>query len=554
MVLHTKTLKYYNNNKKIGNHPSPMACQAKIDIPDSEESEDDLMDKMSTTSSRSKDGRFIKTGSRTVHPCPHADCIKYFSRPSRLQTHLLCHTGDQPYKCTKDGCNKSYARSAHLKRHMHQSHNDDSNKSSAKTEENTLEESFKCNQCPKVFANKYSLDKHNKVHQDPLRYVCQYCNESFHKHHFLRSHIILEHNCEKRGEKVPCSKCEKKFTYVSQMKRHFSRHHDKIKDYKCNSCDQIFSKWTSLRAHKSLVHPRIGKNSCEICHKMFKGPSASGNLQVHRATHAATRTVFYCPIKPCIRFYYDQKNLKDHISGYHEGKRFPCTETGCNDRLSSRRKLILHMKSIHSACTKPSKPTKKGIKRAQRVDKGTFKTSMASILSEIEVSDNLNQNDSTNHPKQSKPNILNGDSISNCVEVSSKLSMTVAKSVTVTSSAGQKKFLDKNKKALEKSLFSQLDDLPVFALPSYIKPHTTNKLLQNDKSASVHNEKNLKYVSKLNAKKELKMTQASECAMKVQKEYLPRFQSIKNRKINFSKYVTISTNNYKSSSPSLDNN
>jgi hypothetical protein len=212
------------------------------------------------------------------------------------------------------------------------------------------------------------------------------------------------------------------------------------------------------------------------------------------------------------------------------------------------------MKSIHSACTKPLKATKKGTKRAQRVDKGTFKTSMASILSEIEVSDNLNQNDSTNNPKQSKPNILNEDSISNCVEVSSKLSMTVAKSVTVTSLAGQEKFLDKNKKALEKSLFSQLDDLPVFALPSYIKTHTTNKLLQNDKSASVHNEKNLKYVSKLNAKKELKMTQASECAMKVQKEYLPRVQSIKNRKINFSKYVTISTNNYKSSSPSLDNN
>ena len=152
MVLHAKTLEYYYNNKKFGKHKNPMESQAKIYVSDSEESDDDLMDKMSTTSSRSKDGRFIKTGSQTVHPCPHADCSKYFSRPSRLQTHLLCHTGDKPYNCTKDGCNKSYSRSAHLKRHMRQSHNNVINTSNAKTEESILE-SFKCNQCPKAFAN-----------------------------------------------------------------------------------------------------------------------------------------------------------------------------------------------------------------------------------------------------------------------------------------------------------------------------------------------------------------------------------------------------------------
>ena len=46
---------------------------------DSDESDDEINDKMSITSSRSKDGRFVKTGSKTVHPCPHSDCDKFFT-------------------------------------------------------------------------------------------------------------------------------------------------------------------------------------------------------------------------------------------------------------------------------------------------------------------------------------------------------------------------------------------------------------------------------------------------------------------------------------------
>ena len=88
----------------------------------------------------------------------------------------------------------------------------------------------KCELCPKVFSNKYSLQKHLKVHQDPQRYVCQHCNKSFHKHHFLKSHIALEHETRGKNGKIACSKCDKTFAYDSQMKRHFSRHHENLKN------------------------------------------------------------------------------------------------------------------------------------------------------------------------------------------------------------------------------------------------------------------------------------------------------------------------------------
>ena len=350
---------------------------------DSDESDDEINDKMSITSSRSKDGRFVKTGSKTVHPCPHPDCDKFFTRPSRLQTHLLSHTGEQPFKCNNEGCNKTYSRSAHLKRHLAKcSHN--TNVVTSNTRKMRGSEVFQCDLCPKVYSNKYSLQKHAKVHEDSQRYVCQYCNKSFHKHHFLKSHIALEHEERGKNGKITCSKCDKTFAYESQLKRHFSRHHENSKTYKCSICNEIFDKWTTLRAHISLKHPKPGKNCCEICQKEFSGPSALGNLQEHRATHGSNRKVFHCPIVTCSRFYFFEKNLTDHIAGYHEGKRFPCTEKDCNCRLSSRRKLIQHLQKVHSNEPKKTKAVKTGKDRADRSDKGTFKTSMASMLSIVD--------------------------------------------------------------------------------------------------------------------------------------------------------------------------
>ena len=264
------------------------------------EEEDECIDAKSTNSSRSKDGRFVKTGSRTVHPCPHPDCIKYFTRPSRLQTHLLSHSGVRPYNCTVDKCNKTYTRSAHLKRHLLKHHGQPAKTQDDKEDLEASENRIKCTQCPKVFSNKYSLQKHSKVHLDSQRYTCQKCGKTFHKHHFLTSHIALEHQEGGANRKITCKKCDKGFLYESQLKRHFTRHHEKPKKYKCQQCNIEFALWTKMRTHVSSAHPKIGKQ-CEVCKKTFFGPCATGNLQEHRATHAASRPAFHCPIRSCAR-------------------------------------------------------------------------------------------------------------------------------------------------------------------------------------------------------------------------------------------------------------
>ncbi|KAI8639636.1 hypothetical protein BD408DRAFT_349581 [Parasitella parasitica] len=44
-------------------------------------------------------------------------CIKRFTRPSSLATHMHSHTGEKPYKCIVDGCGRRFSVVSNLRRH-----------------------------------------------------------------------------------------------------------------------------------------------------------------------------------------------------------------------------------------------------------------------------------------------------------------------------------------------------------------------------------------------------------------------------------------------------
>ena len=113
--------------------------------------------------------------------------------------------------------------------------------------------------------------------------------------------------------------------------------------FRCDLCEETFEKWSVYRKHKAKIHRKDYK--CEICFKEFK---TKNNIRTHLATHDQERDVFRCHYPMCKRWYVFEKNLKMHISDYHELGRFSCPVEGCNARFKSRTSKGRHIKKNHT--------------------------------------------------------------------------------------------------------------------------------------------------------------------------------------------------------------
>lgn len=281
--------------------------------------------------------------------CPFQGCDKSFRKPSQLEQHQRMHTGERPYMCLVDSCEKRYARAAHLKRHYEQSHSVNDAYDRA--------EYYICGEdgCYQKFTKKQNLTKHVlNVHERAGIYLCSVegCKERFSRPFELRHHLfqhkgVLPYQCH-YGD------CMKQFKQTSHLRRHLRSH----AGYVCevDGCCQKFESWSLLRKHKAVDHKKVLQ--CDFCQKIFLRPCLlrSHITLAHPADNAVE--VYQCTESGCNRTYASVRNMKRHIQLFHEGQVVECPQ--CFRSLSTKQKLQQHMK-LHG-------PTEAGQRKKLRLN------------------------------------------------------------------------------------------------------------------------------------------------------------------------------------------
>lgn len=113
---------------------------------------------------------------------------------------------------------------------------------------NTVEKTFKCDSCEKMFSSKANLDRHAILHNKKT-IVCNSCDTKFSGISELNNHIKLKHE---QQEKLKCDLCDKIFQKY-KIEAHIQAVHEN-NSIKCNICEKNFTDKKNLRHHLNSIH------------------------------------------------------------------------------------------------------------------------------------------------------------------------------------------------------------------------------------------------------------------------------------------------------------
>ncbi|XP_075683820.1 uncharacterized protein LOC142652160 isoform X2 [Rhinoderma darwinii] len=151
----------------------------------------------------------------------------------------------------------------------------------------TLNKTFPCPECGKMFKHKNSLSIHIKTHTGERSLSCSECGKSF-----IHKRSLLDHRRIHTGEKpFPCSECGKCFRHKVGLLSH-QRTHTGEKPYGCSECGKFFAGKTALNRHQR-AHTGEKPFSCLDCGTSF---TRKEYLTEHQKIHTGERpfSCSYC--------------------------------------------------------------------------------------------------------------------------------------------------------------------------------------------------------------------------------------------------------------------
>ena len=144
-------------------------------------------------------------------------------------------------------------------------------------------EAVECEECGKVFGNRYLLELHLTAFHRELD-ECPFCGETDTQRLNLYKHIQSYHAYRTPPDvQYPCILCEKKilFSTKDKLSRHVNDVHHKASQSECDLCHKVFAQRATMMRHRR-IHLDIKPFKCTICGVQF---TQKTGMKAHKARH-----------------------------------------------------------------------------------------------------------------------------------------------------------------------------------------------------------------------------------------------------------------------------
>lgn len=141
-----------------------------------------------------------------------------------------------------------------------------------------------CSTCGKMFAKRYLLMAHQRVHSDERPYKCAQCGRAY-KDKSQYSIHLRAHSSERP---YVCRVCLRTFSVKAKCDRHEQRH-SQVTTFTCTVCEQQFAKKSHFKSHTATAHCAKKAFACTMCDWSFKAPSLlDRHMLKHTGRHECT--------------------------------------------------------------------------------------------------------------------------------------------------------------------------------------------------------------------------------------------------------------------------